>query len=80
MKGMTLKELALANGLDESAVRAALIRSQPQAEKVIAAFLGVSLHELWPARYDAEGLRIRHVRDQTYHERQGIHRQTARVA
>lgn len=80
MRGVTLSELALKNGLDESACRSALIRSQPKAEKVIAAYLGVPLHDLWPSRYDAEGLRIRHVRDEIYHESHGNHRLSARVA
>lgn len=80
MRGKTLSELALENGLDESAVRAALIRSQPRAEKVIAEYLEVPLHELWPSRYDSEGLRIRHVRDENYHERMRNHRLSARVA
>jgi Ner family transcriptional regulator len=80
MRGKTLSDLSLENGLDESAVRAALIRSQPQAEKVIAAYLGVPLQELWPERYDSEGLRIRHVRDENYHDRMRNHRLSARVA
>lgn len=80
MRGMTLSKLALDNGLDESACRSALIRSQPKAEKVIAAYLGLPLHDLWPSRYDAEGLRIRHVRDEIYHEHHENHRLSARVA
>lgn len=72
--GLTLTGLAERNGLHESACRAALIRPQPGAEKVISAYLGVSLHELWPDRYDNEGGRVRHVRDENSHERVELHR------
>lgn len=58
MRGMTLKKLSLDNGLSESACRQALLRSQPAAERVISRFLGIPLHDLWPDRWDAEGLRI----------------------
>jgi Ner family transcriptional regulator len=77
MRGMTLSKLATDNGLHESAVRAALIRPQPEADKVISEFLGVSLHQLWPTRYDEEGHRIRHVRDEITLVRVGPHRLTA---
>jgi Ner family transcriptional regulator len=76
-RGLTLSRLALDNGLDESACRAALLRPQPEADKVISAFLGVCLHELWPARYDESGGRIHHVRDEDKPERSGAHRLSA---
>lgn len=57
-RGQTLSGLALANGLNESACRASLRRRQSQrADSVIAEFLGVALHELWPDRYDSSGQR-----------------------
>lgn len=77
MRGTTLTKLALDNGLDESAVRAALVRRQPEADKVISLFLEVPLHELWPDRYDESGGRIRHVRDENNHERASVHRLSA---
>lgn len=61
MKGATLTDLALSNGLPEAACRLALIRSHRAAEAVIARFLGVSARTLWPDRYDADGRR-KHVR------------------
>ncbi len=76
-RGMTLSKLALDNGLDESCCRAALIRSQPEAEKVISRFLGVPLHRLWPDRYDESGGRVRHVRDEDTSERDDSHRLSA---
>ncbi len=77
MRGTTLTKLALDHGLDESAVRAALVRRQPEADRVISLFLGVPLHELWPDRYDESGGRIRHVRDENSHDRAGAHRLTS---
>lgn len=77
MRNMTLTKLARDNDLDESAVRAALKRPQPKADKVISKFLGIPLHELWPDRYDESGGRIRHVRDENTHERPVAHRLSA---
>jgi len=76
----TLTGLALDNGLDSSACRAALIRPVPNAEIVISRFLGVPLHELWPERWDAEGRRYRHVRVEKYHERDQSQRQNPQAA
>jgi|GEM_PF-6796704 len=80
MAGETLKSLALKNGLDESACRAALIRPLPKAEMAISRLLNVPLHELWPDRWDEEGRRFRHVRVGKYHERDQNQRQNARAA
>ncbi|MBI1408160.1 MAG: hypothetical protein GC145_18765 [Caulobacter sp.] len=77
MRGMTLSRLATDNGLHESAVRAALIRPQPEADKVISKFLGVALHELWPDRYDTDGGRVRHVRDDNTTVSMAAHRLSA---
>ena len=76
-KDSSLTSLALANGLCESACRAALRRSQPAAELVISKFLGVPLHKLWPDRYDRTGSRraSRHVRDENKRKRDAAHRQ-----
>lgn len=53
--GITLKALAVAGGLSESAVRKALAVPSPRAEKLIADRLNKSLHEIWPDRYDRRG-------------------------
>lgn len=76
----TLTGLALENGLDGSACRAALIRPVLNAEIVISRFLGVPLHVLWPDRWDAEGRRYRHVRVEKYHDRDHSQRQNSRAA
>ncbi len=78
-RGTTMSKLATDNGLSESACRAALIRPQPEADKVISEFLGVPLHCLWPDRYDEEGGQIRHVRDDISDDRPGNHRLSART-
>jgi len=58
-KGVTLKDLSLANGLSASAVRNALDRPIPRADLVIAKFIDRKLHELWPDRYDQFDVRIK---------------------
>jgi Ner family transcriptional regulator len=79
-RGTTLSRLATDNGLSESACRAALIRPQPEADRVISKFLGVSLHSLWPDRYDEEGGQIRHVRDEPTQDRGAMHRLSGEAA
>jgi Ner family transcriptional regulator len=58
-RGATLTQLALDHGLGSSSCRSALCRATPRGDRVIAAFLGVSVHELWPDRYDVSGNRLR---------------------
>jgi Ner family transcriptional regulator len=79
-RGKTLSKIALEAGLTESICRAALARPQPQGENAISAYLGISLHDLWPDRYDAEGGRIRHVRDENSHDRDETHRLNGQAA
>ena len=58
-KGTNLSALSEANGYSRNNLRNALYRSYPKAEKIIADFLSVPLHELWPDRWTADGQRIR---------------------
>lgn len=58
-KGTTLLALSMNNDLSECAVRQALRKPVPRANKVISEFLGVPLHEIWPAWFDQQGQRIR---------------------
>lgn len=58
-RGETLTSLAKKNGLGSSCVRAAMVRPYTAAERVVAAFLGKPLHELWPDRWTPDGERIR---------------------
>jgi Ner family transcriptional regulator len=58
-RGATLTGLALQAGIGSSSCRVTLSRPVPKADRVIAEFLGIPLHELWPCRYDAAGNRLR---------------------
>lgn len=80
MRGSTLTQLAVDNGLNPSACRQSLIRPQLKADRVISRFLGVPLHELWPDRYDTNGDPIRHVRADSRDVRDGNHRQISTAA
>lgn len=57
-KGVNVSDLGKDHGLSGSAMRLALWQPVPRADKVIADFLEVPLHALWPDRYDAEGHKI----------------------
>jgi Ner family transcriptional regulator len=58
-RGATLTQLAVDHGLGSCSCRVGLIHPMPAANRVIAAFLGVPLHELWPTWYDTAGNRLR---------------------
>lgn len=55
MRGKTLVQLAVENGLQESACRVALRRIHFDGEQAIASFLRLPAKELWPGRYDDDG-------------------------
>jgi lambda repressor-like predicted transcriptional regulator len=50
-----LSALALRNGYARNTLHCALYKPHPAANRVIARFLGVSLHELWPQWYAPDG-------------------------
>jgi Ner family transcriptional regulator len=50
-RGSNLRRLAFQHGYASSSLSASLIRRSPPANLVIARFLGVSRHELWPNWY-----------------------------
>lgn len=58
-RGSTMNDLARANRLDVSTVRAALIRASRSGELAISRFLGEPPHVLWPDRWGADGRRLR---------------------
>ncbi len=58
MKGTTPTELARRNGLSDNGCRTALRRKYTAGELVIAEFLDLPLHHLWPDRWDPDGRRI----------------------
>lgn len=57
--GSNLRQLSLDNGLAPATCRNALHKPIPKADKAIANFLGKTLHEVWPNRYDKDGNRIK---------------------
>ena len=59
MRGTNLTQLGLEHGLHRTTLTKALYEPQPKAENVIAEFLGVPLHEVWPGRWTEDGRRIR---------------------
>ncbi|WP_064517632.1 helix-turn-helix domain-containing protein [Buttiauxella gaviniae] len=50
-KGGSLAELSRTNGLHERTLYNALERHWPKGEKIIAEYIGVSAHIIWPQRY-----------------------------
>ena len=56
-RGKTLTQLAQDSGLWESACRLALIRPSPPGNRAIAAFLGCTVHDLWPQWFNPDGTR-----------------------
>lgn len=77
--GTTLKAVALAGGLSESACRKALDVPSPRAEALIAAVLNLPLHVIWPDRYDERGGR-RFTKVNSTPVRGRAHRQIGRAA
>lgn len=58
-RGTTMNALARDHGLPASTVRNALARPVFSGEVVIATFLGIPAHILWPDRWTTDGRRIR---------------------
>lgn len=56
MKGATLAGLARRHGFSESYLRNALMRPLYRGEQIIARFIGIPAHEIWPDRYDSHGV------------------------
>jgi Ner family transcriptional regulator len=54
-KGITLKALAIAHGLEPTATKQALRRPHTKGERAIAAVLGVAPQLIWPDRYEEDG-------------------------
>lgn len=57
-RGSTLAIISTAAGLHRRSGSMALVVPMPTANRAIAEFLGLSLHELWPQWYDQNGERI----------------------
>ncbi|MFZ0889575.1 MAG: helix-turn-helix domain-containing protein [Candidatus Binataceae bacterium] len=48
--GQTLRQLSLSHGYSADTLRAALIKSYPKGEAIIAAALGLPISAIWPER------------------------------
>ena len=60
--GITLNDLSRRNGYCVAAVRMTLRRRWPAIETIIATHLGCKPQDIWPSRYDADGVPLRGVR------------------
>lgn len=54
-RGSSLAALGREHGYGDSTMRVALHAPRTPSNRIIAAYLGVSMHELWPAWFDADG-------------------------
>ena len=53
--GKSLRQLSEENGLASNTLSQALQRPYPNAERIIAAAIGVEPKQIWPSRYDSQG-------------------------
>lgn len=56
-RGISLRQLSLRSGLKEQTLTATIQKPNARGEAVIADFLGVPAHVLWPDRYAPNGHR-----------------------
>lgn len=54
-RGVSMRALSLQAGYSPGALKHALRRPYPRAEKIIADAIGVHPMEIWPSRYTADG-------------------------
>jgi Ner family transcriptional regulator len=54
-KGQTLTSLSLLNDFSPAYLRNALRRPLFEGEQIIARFLGIAPHVIWPDRYNVDG-------------------------
>ncbi|MEX0758759.1 MAG: helix-turn-helix domain-containing protein [Tistlia sp.] len=57
--GITLEALGQSAGIPGATVRKCLYKPCPKGNRVIAAYLGRRLFDIWPEWYDRQGDRIR---------------------
>lgn len=61
LRGLSLRGLALAAGLNPATLRGAIYQPSYPQERILAEAIGVTVAELFPERYDAEGTRLHKV-------------------
>jgi Ner family transcriptional regulator len=60
-QGSTLAELASTAGVSKQSISAAIDRrASERIDQIIADFIGLKPHQIWPSRYNAKGKRIRY--------------------
>ena len=57
-RNQSLTSLARKHGYSQSAFSLAIRKPYPRVEKIIAQFLGISLHRLFPDRWHSDGTRM----------------------
>ena len=57
-RNQSLTSLARKHGYSQSAFSLAIRKTYPRVEKIIAQFLGISLHLLFPDRWHSDGTRL----------------------
>jgi len=77
-RGETLASLARRHGVNESTARKCLYRPLPAGNRLVAGYLGMQLHELWPEWFDTHGNRSKPVNDSSVDRR--THRQKRKAA
>ena len=58
LRGVTLAELALRYGLNPPSLSDSLRRPSATYNRMVADFLGETVHTLWPLWYDVDGERL----------------------
>lgn len=59
-KGLSLAEVSRQAGYHPTAAGRCLRTSWPEMERIIAGHLGLSPNEIWPDRYDSNGVSLRY--------------------
>jgi Ner family transcriptional regulator len=54
--GWSFVQLSLAHGLGRQCLNKVLHRPYPKAERIVAEVLGMKPEDIWPSRYDSNGL------------------------
>ncbi len=58
MQGLSMAQVAASAGVSRSCLYSVFDKTYPRMEKVLADAVGLEPAELWPERYDADGLPI----------------------
>lgn len=79
-RGISLSRLGVQHGLKPQTLGSALQKPNSRAEEIIAGFLGVPAHHLWPERYLSTGQRRRPQPKANYRPRRRFHKPFEKVA